>query len=37
VALYAGNGKVIHSPHPGKKVSYIKMKYMPYVGARRPA
>jgi cell wall-associated NlpC family hydrolase len=36
VALYAGNGKVIHAPHPGKKVSYIKMKYMPYVGARRP-
>jgi cell wall-associated NlpC family hydrolase len=36
VALYAGNGNVIHAPHPGKKVSYIKMKYMPYVGARRP-
>jgi cell wall-associated NlpC family hydrolase len=36
VALYAGNGKVIHAPHPGKSVSYIKMKYMPYTGARRP-
>jgi cell wall-associated NlpC family hydrolase len=36
VALYAGNGNVIHAPHPGKKVSYIKMKYMPYMGARRP-
>jgi hypothetical protein len=36
VALYAGNGNVIHASHPGKKVSYIKMKYMPYVGARRP-
>jgi cell wall-associated NlpC family hydrolase len=36
VALYAGNGKVIHAPHPGKKVTYIKMKYMPYMGARRP-
>jgi cell wall-associated NlpC family hydrolase len=36
VALYAGNGKVIHAPHPGKSVSYIKMKYMPYMGARRP-
>ncbi|HEY5821476.1 MAG TPA: NlpC/P60 family protein [Propionibacteriaceae bacterium] len=36
VAVYAGNGKVIHAPRPGKKVSYIKMKYMPYKGARRP-
>ena len=36
VALYAGNGKVIHAPHPGKTVTYIKMKYMPYMGARRP-
>lgn len=36
VALYAGNGKVIHAPHPGTRVSYIKMKYMPYMGARRP-
>jgi cell wall-associated NlpC family hydrolase len=36
VALYAGHGKVIHAPHPGKKVTYIKMKYMPYMGARRP-
>jgi hypothetical protein len=34
--VYAGNGKVIHAPHPGKKVSYIKMSYMPYMGARRP-
>jgi cell wall-associated NlpC family hydrolase len=36
VTLYAGNGQVIHAPHPGQKVTYIKMKYMPYVGARRP-
>jgi len=36
VALYAGNGKVIHAPRPGKKVSYINMKHMPYMGARRP-
>ena len=36
VGLYAGNGKVIHAPRPGKKVSYIKMSYMPYAGARRP-
>ena len=36
VGLYAGNGKVIHAPRPGKKVSYIRMSYMPYAGARRP-
>jgi cell wall-associated NlpC family hydrolase len=36
VGLYAGNGKVIHAPRPGEKVSYVKMSYMPYVGARRP-
>ena len=36
VALYAGNGTVIHSPRPGKSVQYIKMSYMPYAGAKRP-
>jgi cell wall-associated NlpC family hydrolase len=36
VGLYAGNGKVIHPPRPGEKVSYIKMSNMPYMGARRP-
>jgi peptidoglycan DL-endopeptidase CwlO len=36
VALYAGNGLVIHAPHPGASVEYIKMSYMPYMGARRP-
>lgn len=36
VAIYAGHGKVIHAPHAGAKVSYIKMKYMPFKGARRP-
>jgi peptidoglycan DL-endopeptidase CwlO len=36
VGLYAGNGKVIHAPSPGKSVEYIKMSYMPYAGARRP-
>ena len=36
VGLYAGNGKVIHAPRPGETVSYIKMSYMPYAGARRP-
>ncbi|MDN5771802.1 MAG: NlpC/P60 family protein [Microlunatus sp.] len=37
VAIYAGHGKVIHASRPGKPVAYIKMKYMPYAGARRPA
>jgi cell wall-associated NlpC family hydrolase len=37
VALYVGNGKVIHASRPGKPVAYIKMSYMPYQGARRPA
>jgi cell wall-associated NlpC family hydrolase len=36
VAIYAGHGKVIHASRPGKPVAYIKMKYMPYKGARRP-
>jgi peptidoglycan DL-endopeptidase CwlO len=36
VALYAGNGMVIHAPNPGSSVEYIKMSYMPYAGARRP-
>jgi peptidoglycan DL-endopeptidase CwlO len=36
VALFAGNGQVIHAPRPGKSVEYIKMSYMPYAGARRP-
>jgi cell wall-associated NlpC family hydrolase len=36
VSLYAGNGTVIHAPHPGKSVEYIKMRYMPYATARRP-
>lgn len=37
VAIYAGGGKVIHAPNPRSKVSYIKMSYMPFKGARRPA
>lgn len=36
VAIYAGGGKVIHAPRPGKKVEYIQMSYMPYAGAVRP-
>jgi peptidoglycan DL-endopeptidase CwlO len=35
VALYAGNGRVIHAPRPGKSVEYIKISYMPYRGAKR--
>lgn len=35
-SLYAGNGMVLHSPRPGKRVEYIKMSYMPFAGARRP-
>lgn len=37
VGIYAGNGKIVHASRPGKPVGYIKMKYMPYKGARRPA
>jgi cell wall-associated NlpC family hydrolase len=37
VAMYVGGGRVIHAPRPGKVVQYIKMSYMPYAGARRPA
>jgi cell wall-associated NlpC family hydrolase len=36
VGIYAGNGRVIHAPHPGASVEYIKMSYMPYAGASRP-
>jgi cell wall-associated NlpC family hydrolase len=37
VAIYAGHGKVIHAGRPGEPIEYIKMKYMPYNGAGRPA
>jgi cell wall-associated NlpC family hydrolase len=37
VAIYAGNGKVIHASRPGKPVGYIKMAYMPFAAARRIA
>ena len=36
VAMYAGDGYVIHAPRPGKNVQYIRMSYMPYSGAVRP-
>ncbi len=37
VALYVGNGTVIHAPHPGASVRYAKLSTMPFAGARRPA
>jgi cell wall-associated NlpC family hydrolase len=37
VGIYAGGGKVLHASRPGKPVGYLKMSYMPYQGARRPA
>ncbi|MBQ7793133.1 MAG: SH3 domain-containing protein [Clostridia bacterium] len=39
VGIYAGNGKVLHSPSPGKTVCYTTLDHMcsysTYVGARR--
>lgn len=35
VALYAGNGNVIHASRPGKPVGYAKVAYMPFAGGRR--
>ncbi len=37
VALYVGNGTIIHAPHPGAGVRYAKLSTMPFAGARRPA
>ena len=36
VALYAGNGQILHAPRPGKSVEYTSMNYMPFAGAKRP-
>ena len=36
VALYAGNGQVIHAPHPGASVRFAALSSMPFSGARRP-
>lgn len=35
VAIYVGNGKIIHASRPGKPVGYAKLSSMPYQGARR--
>lgn len=36
VALYAGNGQIVHAPRPGKSVEYAALDSMPFSGARRP-
>jgi cell wall-associated NlpC family hydrolase len=36
VALYVGDGMVVHAPRAGKDVEYSKVAYMPFSGARRP-
>lgn len=36
VAMYVGNGMIIHAPRPGTNVRYAQLDSMPFVGARRP-
>lgn len=36
VAIYVGDGVIIHAPRPGKDVEYSNLAYMPFSGARRP-
>ena len=36
VGVYAGNGKVINAPRPGRVVEYTPISYMPVAGATRP-
>jgi cell wall-associated NlpC family hydrolase len=36
VAMYAGGGKIIHAPRPGKVVEQVPIGYMPFAGAVRP-
>ncbi|RAG86923.1 NlpC/P60 family protein [Streptacidiphilus pinicola] len=36
VAMYVGNGEIIHAPHPGASVEYAPIGEMPIVGAVRP-
>jgi cell wall-associated NlpC family hydrolase len=37
VGIYAGGGNVIHAANPRAGVAKLPMKYMPYMGARRPS
>jgi cell wall-associated NlpC family hydrolase len=37
VAMFVGDGMIIHAPHPGSNVRYAKLDSMPFAGARRPA
>jgi cell wall-associated NlpC family hydrolase len=36
VAMYAGNGQIIHAPRPGKSVQYAPLDSMPITGLKRP-
>jgi len=36
VGLYVGDGRMIHSPRPGRTVEYTNISSMPWAGARRP-
>ena len=35
VAIYVGNGQIIHAPNPRERVKYAALDSMPYAGARR--
>ncbi|WP_308402019.1 NlpC/P60 family protein [Streptomyces sp. RKAG293] len=37
VAIYLGNGEIVHAPHPGGVVEVGKMSWMPFAGAVRLA
>jgi cell wall-associated NlpC family hydrolase len=36
VAMYLGNGRIVHAPRPGKSVEIAPMDEMPYNSAVRP-
>uniref|UniRef100_UPI001A9FDA7C C40 family peptidase n=1 Tax=Streptomyces sp. YIM 98790 TaxID=2689077 RepID=UPI001A9FDA7C len=37
VALYAGDGRIVHAPRPGAPVRYAPVDSMPFSAATRPA